>query len=63
MNTGEKIKAAREAAGLTQEKLAEKAMTTRGYLAKIEIGYKAPSVQLLKQISRALGCTMDELAG
>lgn len=63
MSVGERIKEKRVAAGMTQQQLADQVLTSRVYIAKIEIGNKNASVQMLKGIAHALGCTMDELAG
>ena len=45
--TGKKIKELRRKAGLTQEQFAEKLGITRDHLAHIEIGRKAPSLDLV----------------
>ena len=58
---GRAIKVARTEAGLTQEKLAEKAdISTRG-LQKIEAGQITILVTTLIRIRRVLGCEFDDL--
>jgi XRE family transcriptional regulator of biofilm formation len=52
----------REERGLTQRDLAEKAGTTGAYIAMLETGVKKnPSLDLLKQIAKALKVKVGEL--
>jgi XRE family transcriptional regulator, regulator of sulfur utilization len=51
---GANIRACRETAGLTQEKLAEKADLHPVYISLVENGYKAVSVEALWKISKGL---------
>jgi transcriptional regulator with XRE-family HTH domain len=44
----------REAAKLTQEKLAEKTGISHKYLNAIELGYKFPSIQTIENLAKAL---------
>lgn len=63
MSVGERIKTARESAGLTQQELADRIYISRSYLARIEIDSKPATVPILKGIAHELGTTMDALAG
>lgn len=58
---GRAIKAARVAAGLTQEKLAEKAEIAPRVLQKIEAGQITILVTTLIRIRREIGCDYDDL--
>lgn len=58
---GRAIKAARLAAGLTQEKLAEKADIAPRVLQKIEAGQITILVTTLIRIRRKIECDYDDL--
>lgn len=58
---GRAIKAARLAAGLTQEKLAEDAEIAPRVLQKIEAGQITILVTTLIRIRRKIGCDFDDL--
>jgi transcriptional regulator with XRE-family HTH domain len=58
---GNRIKALREARGMTQEALAAKAAVSRGYLARLEIGRHDPTVGMVEKLARALGVKVIEL--
>jgi transcriptional regulator with XRE-family HTH domain len=58
---GNRIKALREARGMTQEVLAAKAAVSRGYLARLEIGRHDPTVGMVEKLARALGVKVIEL--
>lgn len=61
---GEVLQAARQAAGLTQQQLCQKAHLSYSTLAKIERGaIKAPSIFTIKTIASVLGLTLDALIG
>ncbi len=61
---GSRLQAARQAAGLTQQQLCQKAGLSYSTLAKIERGaIKAPSIFTIGQIAAVLGTTLDNLAG
>ena len=53
-NLGASIRSFRKKAGLTQEKLAEKAELHPVYMSQVENGHKAISVEALWKISKAL---------
>lgn len=56
------LKALREARGLTQEELAEKAKLHRVTIAELETGRGGDSkMSTLSRLAAALGCTSDEL--
>ncbi|MFC9271800.1 helix-turn-helix domain-containing protein [Streptomyces zhihengii] len=52
---GEWLKAQREAAGLTQQELANVAIMTRSHIAHIEAGRRIPSQEDARRLDRALG--------
>ena len=51
----------RQRAGLTQEKLVEKAGISPRYPQEIEIGTRVPSLNVLEALRGALLCTWNEL--
>ncbi|CAL9420042.1 hypothetical protein SUDANB37_01846 [Streptomyces sp. enrichment culture] len=51
---GEWLKAQREAAGLTQQQLADTAVMTRSHIAHIEAGRRVPSREDARRLDRAL---------
>ena len=51
---GKRIRAVREAAGLSRELAAERASTTANYLGEIERGEKWPSLEIIMEIAGAL---------
>jgi transcriptional regulator with XRE-family HTH domain len=58
-NLGGNIRFFRKKAGLTQEKLAEKADLHPVYISQVESGSKAVSVEALWKISKALRVPMS----
>ena len=60
---GERIRAARQAAGLSQEKLAERLGLTRQAVTKWETGQSAPSTENLLRLAEVLGVPMTALLG
>src|SRR5918997_5234648 len=58
---GERLRAAREAAGLSQRQLAFQGCSP-AYISRIEAGDRIPSLQLLRELGRRLGVTEDYLA-
>ena len=61
---GRRLQAARQAAGLTQQSLCQKANLSYSTLAKIERGaIKSPSIFTIESIAGALGVTLDDLIG
>ena len=61
MTFGEKCKAARKEAGLSQEQLSEKLSVSRSAVAKWESDKGMPDVNNLKAISALLGVSIDYL--
>lgn len=57
---GEKLRAARKAAGLSQVELAEIVGCHQKDIARWENG-REPKALTLKKLARALGCSMDDL--
>jgi len=51
---GEQLRTLRMKKDLTQEEVAERAGTERGYYAKLEQGYTLPSLKLLEKILNVL---------
>ncbi|MDB5163837.1 MAG: hypothetical protein JWS12_455 [Candidatus Saccharibacteria bacterium] len=61
---GQKIQDARQAAGLTQQQLCQKAGLSYSTLAKIERGaIKSPSIFTIQQIAGVLGIGLEQLVG
>lgn len=61
---GKRLQAARQAAGLTQQALCQKANLSYSTLAKIERGaIKSPSIFTVQTIANALGVSLDSLLG
>ena len=58
---GEKLRAAREAAGLTQTQLADKVGVQQRDISRWETGRREPGVLIVKKMAQALGCSMDDL--
>jgi transcriptional regulator with XRE-family HTH domain len=57
----EKLKAGREAAGLSQSQLAHIAGVDRTSLNKVERGHRVPTLASLARLAHAIGCTVDDL--
>ena len=58
---GEKLKAARMAAGMTQAQLAEAIGCTQKDVSRWEAGLYEPGVLTVKKMAQALHCSMDDL--
>ena len=58
---GTRIKAGRVAAGLTQERLAEKVGISSTYLSAIECNVKDPKLATCIKIANAIGASADDL--
>ena len=58
---GTRIKAGRVAAGLTQERLAEKVGISSTYLSAIECNVKDPKLATFIMIANAIGASADDL--
>jgi len=51
----------RDAAGLSQRQLADSVGTCKSYIASLELGYRAPHLNLLVKIAQALNVRPGEL--
>lgn len=58
---GKKLKDYREQKGYTQADFAKKIGVARSTLAKYEVNIGQPSVEVLKNASQVMNCTIDEL--
>ncbi len=58
---GARIRHHRKRNGLSQEKLAEQADTSRVYISNIERGECAPSLEVILNIANALNVSADDL--
>ena len=58
---GKNLNRQRMTAGLTQEKLAEKADISLRYVQQLEAGQRNPSIATLVRLRKALGCSYDDL--
>ena len=65
LTTGQRVRAAREAAELTQDELAERVGDglTQSYVARLEAGKHDPTVPMLRRLAVALGCPLADLIG
>ncbi len=62
MDTGKKLREAREKKGLSRDELVKKADITVNTLYKIETGkMPKPSFEIVKKLSQALDISLDEL--
>ena len=61
MGIGEKLKAARVTAQLTQEQVAEKIMVSRQTVSNWENGKSLPDIISVMNLSDLYGVTLDEL--
>ena len=58
---GEKLRAARQRAGMTQAQLAEAIGCKQKDVSRWEAGQIEPGVLTVKKMAQALGCSMDDL--
>jgi transcriptional regulator with XRE-family HTH domain len=58
---GAVLRRRRQAVGLSQEALAERANLHRNYIGLLERGQRVPSLLVVQQLAAALGTTMTEL--
>ncbi len=61
MSVGERIRHLREEKKLLQMDVAEQAGISQAMLSQIERGTKNPSLQVAKEISKIIGCSLDDL--
>ena len=62
-NLGARIRELREAAGITQERLAWDCELDKGYLSQVEAGKRMPSVPVLFDLAQYLSLEMADLVG
>jgi transcriptional regulator with XRE-family HTH domain len=60
---GNVVRRRREAAGLSQEALAEEAGLQRTYISLLERGRRMPSIEVVRKLAAALDTTMASLMG
>lgn len=58
---GRVVRRQREAAGLSQELLAERAGLHRTYISLLERGQRNPSLEVIRAVAKGLGTTMAGL--
>ncbi len=58
---GTLIRRRREAAGLTQEAIADEAGLHRTYISLLERGQRAPTIEVVRRLARALDTTMTSI--
>lgn len=51
----------RDAAGLSQQELADRVGISKSYISSLELGYRAPNLNLLVKIAQSLGVVPGEL--
>lgn len=61
-SVGAAIRAMREAQGLSQRQLAERAGVNPGYLSSVEAGKKTPTTRWLAAVTNALGRNLAGVA-
>jgi len=61
--TGQLIRAARQAADLTQAELAAAADSTQNAISEIETGKRKPTLDMLRRLAVPLGCHGRDLIG
>ena len=60
---GKRLKKLREAKGMSQAALAEKADLSRGYLIRLEAGRQDPTLRTLERLAKALDEPLKKLIG
>jgi transcriptional regulator with XRE-family HTH domain len=58
---GAVLRERREAAGISQEQLADRAGLHRTYVSLIERGRRTASIEVVRKLAKALGASMTEL--
>jgi transcriptional regulator with XRE-family HTH domain len=59
---GQRLRAAREARGVSQVVVAEAAGISQGYLSQLEQDEREPALSITVRFAQALGISLDELA-
>jgi transcriptional regulator with XRE-family HTH domain len=60
---GARVRALRDAAGMTLEQLAKSSGVSRAMLSKVERGEKSPTIGIASRIARSLQASLTELTG
>lgn len=63
MTINEKLKAARKAAGVTQQELAERLQVHQKDISRWENGTRTPSIEVFARLCKELHASADELLG
>ncbi len=58
---GKALRKARQAAGLSQEELAERAGLHRTYISQLERGLKSPTLDIIDRLATSVGSTTPKL--
>jgi transcriptional regulator with XRE-family HTH domain len=58
---GLRLKALREARGMSQAQLAKMATVSRGYLSRVELGMQSPTLHVIERLAAALAVRPLEL--
>ena len=61
MVNGKRLKALREAAGMTTTQLGDAVGVNQSMIANMEREFKTPSVEVLMRIAERFGVTLDDL--
>ncbi len=61
MSVGENIRRIREAKGVSQVELADRAGVKQAFICQVERGTKNPSLQVAAEIAKTLGCSIESL--
>ncbi len=62
LTLGQRIRAAREAKGLSQVSLAASTNISQGYLSQLEQDEREPTLGIAARIARVVGISLDDLA-
>jgi DNA-binding XRE family transcriptional regulator len=62
LTLGQRVRAARQARGVSQTTLAAEARVSQGYLSQIERDLREPTLSVAARLARALRMSIDELA-
>ena len=60
---GERIRSLRARKGMTRRALAKASSVSERHLANLELGIGNASILVLRQVAKALGCSLAELVG
>lgn len=58
---GQRLRAARQAAGLSQEETARRAGISISFLSQLERGLKAPGIKIARRLASVLGGTVERI--